>query len=143
MDISVFLNDTKLNLRSAVMIKTEKGYIFEKDPLEDYYFIVGRRIKINETSEEAAKREIFEELGLTIENIKLKAIVEHFFVYDNTKYHEICFYYIYEINGEINIPEEYSIFNIDEIKVKSLHPKIIYDMIKSEDNGIMHLIINE
>ncbi|GHV14921.1 NUDIX hydrolase [Spirochaetia bacterium] len=143
MDISVLLNDTKLNLRSAVMIKTEKGYIFEKDPIEDFYFIVGGRIKINETSEEAAKREIFEELGLTIENIKLKAIVESLFVYDNRKYHEICFYYIYGINGEINLPEEYSIFNIDEIKAKNIQPKIIYDIIKSEDNGIMHLTINE
>ncbi|GHU77605.1 hypothetical protein FACS189461_5890 [Spirochaetia bacterium] len=140
MDISVFLNDTKLNLRSAVIIKTEKGYIFEKDPLDDFYFVVGGRIKINETSEEAAKREIYEELGLTIENIKLKAIVESFFVMDNKKCHEICFYYIYGINEEINLSEKYSIFNIDEIKIKNIQPKIIYDIIKSKGNEIMHLI---
>jgi 8-oxo-dGTP pyrophosphatase MutT (NUDIX family) len=143
MDISVFLNDIKLNIRSAVLIETENGYVFDKDTTEGFYYVVGGRVKINESSEDAAKREIYEELGLTIENIDLKAVVESFFIYDNEKYHEICFYYNYKIIGAINFPENYSVFNINEIKAKDIQPKIIYDIITSKSNSIIHLIINE
>jgi 8-oxo-dGTP pyrophosphatase MutT (NUDIX family) len=143
MDISIFLKDIKLNVRTAVLIETEKGYIFDKDKLDGFYYVVGGRIKINETSENAAKREIKEELGINIGKIKLKAIVESFFIYDNKKYHEICFYYKHKINGNIDLPENYFVFNKEEIKIKNIQPKIIYEMINSETDDIMHLIINE
>ena len=42
MDISVFLGDVKLNIRTAVIIEMENGYIFEKD---EFYVIVGGRGK--------------------------------------------------------------------------------------------------
>jgi ADP-ribose pyrophosphatase YjhB (NUDIX family) len=142
-DISIFLEDTKLNIRTAVIIDTEKGYIFEKDKLEGFYYVVGGRIKINETSKKAAKREINEELGIKIKNINLKAIVESFYVYDNKKYHEICFYYKHKINGSINLPENYFVFNKEEIKKENIQPKIIYEIINSENDEIKHLMINE
>jgi 8-oxo-dGTP pyrophosphatase MutT (NUDIX family) len=143
MDISIFLDNIKLNIRSAVIIETEKGYIFEKDRSGGFYFVVGGRIKINETSEHAAKREIYEEIGINIENIKIKAIVESFFVDDNKKVHEICFYYKYKINGKINLPENYYVFNEEEIKRENVQPKIIYDIINSKKEAILHLTINE
>jgi 8-oxo-dGTP pyrophosphatase MutT (NUDIX family) len=143
MDISIFLDNIKLNIRSAVIIETEKGYNFDKDRLGGFYYVVGGRIKTNETSENAAKREIYEEIGVNIENIKLKAIVESFFVYDNKNFHEICFYYKYKINGEINLPENYYVFNEEEIKRENIQPKIIYDIINSKNEEILHLIINE
>jgi 8-oxo-dGTP pyrophosphatase MutT (NUDIX family) len=142
-DISVFLEDIKLNIRAAVIIETEKGYIFDKDKLEGFYYIVGGRIKINESSENAAKREIKEELGIDIENIKLKAIVESFFVYDNKRYHEICFYYKHKIHGNIHLPENYFIFTKEEINKEDIQPKIINQIINLKNNEIMHLIINE
>jgi 8-oxo-dGTP pyrophosphatase MutT (NUDIX family) len=91
-DLTIFVNDIKLNIRVAVIIETDEGYIFEKDPKWYYYFIVGGRIKTNETSVEAAKREIYEELGIELENFTIKAIVENFFEENNIKYQEICFY---------------------------------------------------
>jgi 8-oxo-dGTP pyrophosphatase MutT (NUDIX family) len=143
MDISIILEDITLNIRAAVIIDTEKGYVFEKDKLDGIYFLVGGRIKTNETSENAAKREIKEELGINIGNIKLKAIMESFFVYDNRKFHEICFYYKYKIRGNINLPENYYVFNKEEIKKKNIQPKIINEIINSENDEIMHLIIND
>jgi 8-oxo-dGTP pyrophosphatase MutT (NUDIX family) len=142
MDISVLLTDIKLNIRSAVIIETEYGYIFDQDKLEGYYYVVGGRIKINESSEDAAKREIYEEIGIKIGEIKLKAIVESFFECDNKKYHEICFYYNYKINRRIHLSENYFIFDKEEIKTKDIQPKIIYDIIDSEDDGIIHWVLN-
>jgi 8-oxo-dGTP pyrophosphatase MutT (NUDIX family) len=73
-----FLNDVRLNIRSAVIIETENGYISDQDRLDGFYYAVGGRIKINETSEEAAKREIYEEIEIMVKDIKLKAIMESF-----------------------------------------------------------------
>jgi 8-oxo-dGTP pyrophosphatase MutT (NUDIX family) len=143
MDISVFVKDVKLNIRSAVIIETESGYIFDRDKLEGYYYVVGGRVKINETSENAAKREIWEEFGIKLGEIKLNAIMESFFYCDNKKYHEICFYYKYKIDGKVNLPDNYFIFTKEEIKSKDIQPKIIYDIIDSGDESIMHLVLNE
>ncbi|GHT92632.1 hypothetical protein FACS1894140_4940 [Spirochaetia bacterium] len=143
MDISVFLDDVKLNIRTAVIIETENGYIFEKDRKYGFYVIAGGRIKINESSEDAAKREMYEELGIKIEKIKLKSIVESFFVYDNKKYHEICFYYNYKTNEKINMPDGFFIINKEEMKQKEIQPKILHKIINSENKEILHFIINE
>jgi 8-oxo-dGTP pyrophosphatase MutT (NUDIX family) len=142
-DLTIFVNDIKLNIRAAVIIETDDGYIFEKDPKRNYYFMVGGRIKINETSLEAARREIYEELGIDLENITLKAVAESFFEEDNIKYQEICFYYGCKINGVIQLPEAYYALNIDEIRKNDIRPVFIDDIISSKDNRIMHIILRE
>jgi 8-oxo-dGTP pyrophosphatase MutT (NUDIX family) len=148
MDISIILDGIKFNLRTAVIIETEKGFVFEKNTSaknekDRFYFVVGGRIIPNESSEEAAKREIEEELGIKIGNIKIKAIVESFFELENIKYHEICFYYKYKINGIINVPENYYVFSKEEMKTKIIKPIIINDIINSKNNDILHIVLNE
>jgi 8-oxo-dGTP pyrophosphatase MutT (NUDIX family) len=141
-DISIFVNNIKLNLISAVIIETKNGYIFEQDK-HGFYYIIGGRIKINETSGDAAKREIYEEIGIKIKDIKLKAIVESFFEYDNRKYHEICFYYEHKTNRKITLAKNYFVFNKEEIKTRDIQPKIIYNIIDSKSKGILHFVLNE
>ena len=143
MDISIPIKDIRLNIRTAVIIETEKGYIFEKDNKNRFYWITGGRIQINETSEEAAKREIKEELGINIENIKLKAIVESFFELDKEKFHEICFYYKYKLDKNINLINNYYYLSINEMEKENIQPKILLDIINSKNNEIMHIIIKE
>ena len=142
-DLSIFIDGIKLNIRVGVIIETDDGYIFEKDPKWYYYFIVGGRIKINETSEEAVQREIYEELGIHLENFTLKAIAENFFEDNNIKYQEICFYYKCKINGIIKLPEKYYALNIDEIRNNDIRPVFLDEIISSEDNNIMHIILRE
>jgi 8-oxo-dGTP pyrophosphatase MutT (NUDIX family) len=142
-DLTIFVNDIKLNIRVAVIIETDAGYIFEKDPKWYYYFIVGGRIKINETSSEAAQREIYEELGIELKNFILKAIAENFFEENNIKYQEICFYYRCKINGTMQLPEKYYALTVDEIRKNNIRPIFIYNIISSKDNDIMHIILRE
>jgi 8-oxo-dGTP pyrophosphatase MutT (NUDIX family) len=142
-DISVFMNDVKLNIRSAVIIETENGYIFNQDKRDGFYYIIGGRIKINETSEDAAKREVCEEIGIKIGHIKLKAIMESFFVRDDKKFHEICFYYKYKTNETISLPKNFFVLDEEEMKTKEIQPKNIYEIINSKDNDILHIVANE
>ena len=141
MDITIPINGIRLNIRSAVIIETENGYIFEKDSLNRFYWIVGGRMQINENSEKAAIREVYEELGIKIEKIKLKAIVESFFELGNENFHEICFYYKYRLFEKINLPNNFYILSKNEMKTVNIQPKIILDINNSKNDDIIHLII--
>ena len=147
MDITIPINGIRLNIRTAVIIEIEieieNWYIFEKDKRNRFYWVVGGRIKINENSIEAAKREIKEELGIELEKIDLKAIVESFFELDNENFHEICFYYTGKYVDKLELSENFFIFSKDEMEKINIQPKIIYDIINSKNSEIIHLIINE
>jgi 8-oxo-dGTP pyrophosphatase MutT (NUDIX family) len=142
MDIHASINNIKLYLRSAVIMETDEGYIFEKDYLTGIYFIIGGGIQINESSEEAAKREIFEEIGIKIDKINLKAIIERFFEEGNIKYHGIEFFYETKIFDKIILPKNFYTIKMDEMERMNIKPKIIYDIIKSEKKEIRHIILN-
>ena len=143
MDITIPINGIRLNIRTAVIIETENGYIFEKDKRNRFYWVVSGRIQINENSIEAAKREVKEELGIELEEINLKAIVESFFGLDNENFHELCFYYTGKYVEKLKLSENFYIFSKDEMEKINIQPKIIHDIINSKNSEIIHLIINE
>ena len=69
MDLTIDVEDYKLNVRAAVVI-THKGKILvHKNLNSDHYALIGGRVEIGESSSKTIKREIKEELGKEIENI--------------------------------------------------------------------------
>lgn len=135
MDLTVNIDNTSLNIRVAVFIKTKNGYVLEKNR-HGYYFFVGGRIKINETSEEAAKREVLEEIGMNIEKLNFKTIIENFYVSNEEKpFHELCF--VYMADGELEIPklpeniEEISVANFNNLDIR---PKVLKDYVMNNDD---------
>ncbi|MGD9604671.1 MAG: NUDIX hydrolase [Bacilli bacterium] len=73
-----------------------------KNPYKGLYNLVGGKIEKNESSEEAAYRELFEETGITKSDIKLN----HFF--DITYYYQDCYVEIFvgKLNNEVQLIEE-------------------------------------
>ena len=142
MDLTIPVENSILNIRVAVLVKTKKGFILEKSPIGYFYFI-GGRIKINETSEDAAKRELFEEIGIKIEKINFKTILENFFIVNNKMIHEICFVYTVdeelEINNLVSNLIEYPITDFVNMDIK---PKILKDYILSSDNRT-HIVFKD
>lgn len=76
-----------------------------KNDSAPYYYSVGERVKLNETSEEAVVRETFEETGIKFEIDRLVFIHEHFFYEEITRehYHEIAFFYLMKENHSLNM----------------------------------------
>ena len=140
MDLTVNVKDITLNIRVVVLVKTKKGYVLEKSP-DGYLYFIGGRIKINETSEEAAKREIYEEIGIKVDNLIFKAVVENFFIpKENKPVHEISFVYMTE--GELEIPNlvadrvEYPSSEFEKLDIR---PKVLKDYILTNNNS-SHII---
>jgi 8-oxo-dGTP pyrophosphatase MutT (NUDIX family) len=96
MDISFSTTEGRFNCRVAGLIIHEGRLLVMKDPRTTYYYLPGGRIALNETSEEALKREMQEELGIAITIERLLWVNENYFYEDYFKehYHEICFYYL-------------------------------------------------
>ena len=119
MDISIPINKIVFNLRVTIILEADEGFIFEKDKL-GFYFPIGGRIKINENSMNAAIREINEELGIEIKEVKYIGMIENFFSYDNKPYHEIDIVHDAKFHGIIKLPEQFFVFNKDEIMEKNI-----------------------
>jgi len=85
-----------------------KGYDKTKD--EHFYRLLGGGVDFQETSEEAIRREIKEEINSGIDNLKLLDTVESIFEYNGEKGHEICFVYGGELTNK-------SLFNKEKIHI--------------------------
>ncbi len=77
-----------------------------EDPItgQHFYRLLGGGVEFGETGEIAVRREIMEELGSELVNLKLATILENIFVYDGKQGHEIVFLYI----GDLSRKELYS-----------------------------------
>ena len=65
MDITIDVNDYKLNVRAACVIKHNNKILVHKNINSNYYCLIGGRVKIGEDSETTIKREVEEETGVT------------------------------------------------------------------------------
>ena len=100
MDLTIKIDKTLLNIRVVVLAKTKNGYILEKSP-DGYLYFIGGRIKISENSEQAAKRELLEEVGISDGRLRFTAVIENFFKLKEQPVHEISF--VYSMDEEIEI----------------------------------------
>lgn len=79
MDLSLKSGDGMLNIRVGAIIKDKHGYCFHYDKKNDYYALIGGRVKYFESSDSAIKREIKEELNIECDDIYFLTTVQNFF----------------------------------------------------------------
>ncbi len=145
MDITVDINDYKLNVRAAGIIIHNDKLLVHKNVNEKYYALLGGRIKIGENSEETIKREILEETGKEIETTEYISTIENFFEMENEKYHEIIFVYKVEFLNENDklitdtIPNaegkeylHYEWISLNDLDNIDLRPEVIKNILKEK-----------
>lgn len=142
MDLTIPLEKVTLNIRTAVLFRTSKGYVLEKH-LQGYCFPVGGRVKQGESSLEAAKRELFEELGVRIEKLALRAIVENFFDNGDRRVHEICFVYGVDYPEALELGGDLGAYPLEEIEAIDFRPRIVKEVLQAADDTVLHLIYKE
>lgn len=137
MDLSVSINNTILNVRVSLILKTPKGLILEKDKA-GFHCTPGGRIQTNETSVEAIIREVKEEMNIDISEVNYRATIENFFEHNGQKYHEFNIIHEAFLNIFTKLPDEFIEVSMDEVKDMDIRPKVIHDLIKRKE--IKHVI---
>ena len=143
MDLTVVLDNKKLNIRACALIIHNNKLLVHNNVNESHVALVGGRVKIGESSEDTLKREIKEEMGKEIEILEYVSTIENFFDADDMPYHEIMFVYrvdfkddedkkiidsIKNIEGEDEL--RYDWIDLDKIEQYPLKPQILKRMIK-------------
>jgi len=87
----------------------------------------GGKLSVGETIEDAAKRELNEEIGVTVENFEKVGIID--FEFKNNP--EVLQVHIFKINNYLGVPTESEEmkpqwFNVSEIPFKEMWPDDIY-----------------
>lgn len=155
MDITIDVDDYKLNVRAAgVMIHNGK-ILVHKNVNSDHYALIGGRVEIGENSADTVKREIKEELGKDIEITGYISTIENFFEMKGSKYHEILFVHKIEFINEEDKKIEDTIKNIegkdylqyewielDRIDEYPLLPRAVKDVL-TENKFPIHKINND
>ena len=140
MDLTILLDEVTLNIRVAVIIKTAKGYIFEKNP-KGYLFTLGGRVESGESSFEAAQREVQEEIGFKMEEAAFVAIIENFFGPADARVHEICFVYRHEGIITTDLPSEFVEVDEKSLDSQNIMPEAMKKIIARPKGGAMHIIV--
>lgn len=113
MDITIDIDDYRLNIRAAAIIIHNNKVLVHRDVNSTYYALLGGRVKIGENSEDTIKREILEEIGKEIEITGYVSTIENFFKANSSKYHEILFVHMAEFKNEEDKQIKDTIKNIE------------------------------
>ena len=155
MDITLDVEDYKLNIRTAGVIIHNGKILAHRNINSDHYALVGGRVQIGENSAQTVKREMQEELEKNIEITGYIATIENFFEMKGSKYHEILFVHQAEFTNEEDKKIEYTLKNkegkdylqyewldLNKIEEYPLYPKIMINILK-EDKFPIHKVNNE
>lgn len=155
MDLTIDVEDYKLNIRAVVVIIHNNKILVHKNINSDHYALLGGRVKIGEDSETTVKREIKEELNKEIEITGYIGTIENFFKMSGSKFHEILFIHKAEFVNEEDKKIEYTLKNnegedflqyewldLDKIDEYPLLPQVSKTILK-ENKFPVHKINND
>ena len=142
-DLRVAIDDVRLNIRCGLIMRHGDEVVLEISKVGRNSVIPGGRIQTMESSREAIKREIFEEMGITLDENRIRqlTVLENFFTYEERGFHEIYFLYEYILSPELyekikeigtNMDNKETYFKfVDSEKVEdyNLLPKALYEYV--------------
>jgi ADP-ribose pyrophosphatase YjhB (NUDIX family) len=150
--------DGFFRLRAAAIIIEEGHVLMIKNPKDPYYYAVGGGVHLHECAEDAVKREILEETGLSYEIDRLAFVHENFFKGflgdDSLKCHEIALYFLMKPKGKMLTPENKGISQTGErerafwLPIKSLDqlhlfPTFFKERLSGIGEAVEHIITYE
>lgn len=155
-DMTVRVDDSVINLRVGAIITKGNQVLMVKNTRDDWYYSVGGRIQVGETSEQAIVREVREELGVSLEIERLGFVHENYFygtLGDDVgrQIYELCFFYYMKVPDGFEplcrsvtgdgFPEtiEWVPFDTD----KTIYPVFFKTELASSSHAIKHIVSDE
>ena len=143
---------------SGLIIRNNKLLLVDMDD-SGFLCLPGGYVELGETTEEAVKRELVEEIGKDVIIKKYLGVVENYFINKfSKKMHEISFYYVMDFVGTDieetdftliendkghKIKLDFKWININEIDKFDIRPNFLKDLFKNNNLEFNHLIFDE
>lgn len=127
-------NQTFEVIARCIIVKDDE-ILFCNEKGADYYFLPGGHVEFGELIEDALKREVMEELGVEVKNMKSLFMLENIFKQKGVNRHE--FNHVFKVELEtynFNITEdhiEFSWHNLSELENIKLLPEVLKEKIVS------------
>lgn len=142
--INFKIDNGVFNFRVAGILFYKNKVLVHRLINDNFYAFPGGRVEMFESTENTIIREMNEELGVTVKINRLLWICEHFFTHNDSKYHELCYYYLIECNDnnlldkgdKFYITEgknefEFRWIDVTDIKNEIVYPAVIKDNIEN------------
>ncbi len=143
--------------RAAAIIVEDGCVLFAGNEAEDYLYSIGGAVHMGETAEDAVKREVLEETGVSYEVDRLAVIHENFFAeqagsLQGKSCHEVAFYFLMKPRGskELHsnsytqgVRETMHWIPIGELERYKAFPTFMKAYLQSEHKGIEHIVTDE
>lgn len=142
MDISVMMGPGKFNFRVAGIFLHDNKMFVMNDERGSYDYLPGGRVKLNESVEDAIKREIKEELDFVPEIERPLWFNQSFFTEQMSKvdYHELCIYFLLKTPQQLidrgnsfTVIEDPHTFNYKWVNVDDLKNMDFFPMFLKEE----------
>lgn len=146
----------KFNFRvgAVILSKDKKRVLLHKIDTYDFYLLPGGRVEWLESTIDAIKRELEEEIGLSNISPKPVGTFENFFSFMDLKFHEVSYNFVVELNDNHKELEKnkkffgkegpkyiFEWFDIDKLDKVNLKPEILKDYILNYNQPISYSIL--
>lgn len=155
-DCRFISDDRYFQVRAGAVIIEDGCVLLAKNDAADYYYSVGGGVKLLEYTEDAVKREVFEETGIEYQIDRLLFIHENFFVDEavlkGKTFHEISFYYLMKPQGKKEINKESFCFAgrermcwipLENLKNLQVYPEFFKDKLMNLSENVEHIVTDE
>ena len=147
-NITIVNGANKFNFRVAVLIEHKDRVLLET--AGEFWNMIGGRVHFGDSTLEAAKRELKEELNADFADLKLINVSENFFSWMGSNQQELLFVYRAVVDDSYAFTKEEEVKCADADKIFKWHnkkdvenlvcrPEIIKELIK-QGEGITHEI---
>ena len=133
---------------TALIIQNNQIYLNRNE--NNQYYTIGGAICVNELSEDAVRREVMEEVGLSVEVERLAFVVENHFTQSDVQFHNIEFHYIVrpleEPNSSMIEEGENRIcewVDLEELQNIDLVPHFLKEELQNLTDTVKHIRITE
>lgn len=152
--------DGVFSYRVAAIIIHDGAVLLHRAEGSIGYAFPGGHVSFGETSEEALKRELREEISTEIDVLGVRWVAENFFSWDQRSWHQLCLYYDVQLpkNSELqrsgsfnaidvlegqSIKLTFSWIPLESLSEIKIYPSNAKEMLLGQSKGIEHFIYKE
>lgn len=152
MDCAFTTAEGRFNLRVGAIILHDGKILMVRSHGNPYYYSVGGRVRLHESTKEAVIREAIEETGIRFDIDRLGFIHENFFVLEETGeiFHEFCLFYYLTALQDVNqvntstvegsIEEELVWLPVNRLDDFMIYPEFFRSELLAPNVSVKHII---